>query len=69
MNKQFSFNLQTFAEGPTQADNVVNPQVMADMVSAGLPKAIKFTPIAKIDNTLAGVPGNEITIPALGLHW
>ena len=43
MNKQFSFNLQTFAEGPTQADNVVNPQVMADMVSGGLPKAIKFT--------------------------
>ena len=39
---------------------------MADMVSAGLPKSIKFTPIAKIDNTLAGVPGNEITIPAWG---
>ena len=66
MNKQFSFNLQTFAAGPTQTANVVNPQVMADMVSAGLPKAIKFTSIAKIDNKLAGVPGNEITIPAWG---
>ncbi len=66
MNKQFSFNLQTFAAGPTPLANVVNPQVMADMVSAGLPKAIKFTPIAKIDNTLAGAPGNEITIPAWG---
>jgi N4-gp56 family major capsid protein len=66
MNKQFSFNLQTFAEGPTKTANVINPQVMADMVSAGLPKAIKFTPIAKIDDTLTGAPGNEITIPAWG---
>ncbi len=66
MNKQFSFNLQTFADGPTKTANVINPQVMADMVSAGLPKAIKFTPIAKIDDTLTGAPGNEITIPAWG---
>lgn len=66
MNKQFSFDLQTFAEGPTKTANVINPQVMADMVSAGLPKAIKFTPIAKIDDTLTGAPGNEITIPAWG---
>ena len=67
MNKQFSFNLQTFAEGPTQADNGVNPSSNGGhMVSQGLPKAIKFTPITKIDNTLAGVPGNEITIPAWG---
>lgn len=66
MNKQFSFDLQTFADGPTKTANVINPQVMADMVSAGLPKAIKFTPIAKIDDTLVGAPGNEITIPAWG---
>jgi len=66
MNKQFSFDLQTFADGPTKTANVINPQVMADMVSAGLPKAIKFTPIAKIDDTLTGAPGNEITIPAWG---
>lgn len=47
----------------TQLLNMVNPQVMADMISAGLPKAIKFAPIAKIDNTLQGVPGDTITVP------
>lgn len=48
----------------TKLANVINPQVMADMVSAGLPKALKFTPFAKIDTTLVGVPGSEITIPS-----
>lgn len=47
----------------TKLVNLVNPQVMADMVSASLPKKIKFSKIAKIDNTLAGRPGNTITVP------
>jgi N4-gp56 family major capsid protein len=47
----------------TKLTNLVNPQVMADMVSARLPKKIKFTPIARIDNTLVGRPGNTITVP------
>lgn len=49
--------------GMTMLSNLVNPQVMADMVSAKLPKKIKFTPIAHIDNTLAGRPGDTITVP------
>lgn len=47
----------------TKLANLVNPEVMADMISAKLPKKIKFSPIAKIDNTLSGQPGNTITVP------
>ena len=47
----------------TKLANLVNPQVMADMISATLPKKIKFSPIAKIDTTLAGQPGDTITVP------
>ena len=47
----------------TKLANLVNPEVMADMVSARLPKKIKFAPIARIDTTLAGRPGNTITVP------
>lgn len=43
--------------------NLINPEVMAAMVSAKLPKKIKFSPIAKIDSTLSGQPGNTITVP------
>lgn len=48
---------------PTVLSNLINPQVMGDMISATLPKKIKFSPIAKIDNTLQGQPGNTITVP------
>lgn len=47
----------------TKLENLVNPQVMADMISATLPKMIKFSPIAKIDTTLVGRPGDTITVP------
>lgn len=47
----------------TKLENLVNPQVMADMVSAKLPKKIKFSPIARIDSTLVGRPGDTITVP------
>lgn len=47
----------------TYLENLINPEVMADMISAKLPKMIKFTPIAPIDNTLQGQPGDTITVP------
>lgn len=47
----------------TKLANLVNPEVMAQMVSAKLPKKIKFSPIAKIDTTLVGRPGDTITVP------
>lgn len=47
----------------TKLSNLVNPQVMADMISAELPNKIKFAPLARIDRTLVSVAGNTITVP------
>jgi len=47
----------------TQLVNLINPQVMADMISAELPNKIKFAPLARVDRTLASRPGNTITVP------
>ena len=47
----------------TVLSNLINPQVMADMISAKIANAIVVTPFAKIDTTLVGVPGNTITVP------
>lgn len=47
----------------TKLVSLINPEVMAQMISASLPKAIKFSPLAKVDKTLVARPGNTITIP------
>lgn len=47
----------------TQLENLVDPEVMANMINGALPKAIKFTNIAKVDTTLTGQPGSTITVP------
>lgn len=47
----------------TKLANQIDPQVMADMITAKLPKAIKFSPFATIDTTLEGRPGSTITVP------
>lgn len=49
--------------GTTTTAQVINPQVMADTVSAKLPKLIKFTPLAVVETTLVGRPGDELTVP------
>lgn len=49
--------------GQTKLSNLINPEVMAGVISAGLPKKIKFSPIAKIDKTLVQRAGNTITVP------
>lgn len=48
----------------TKLDDMIKPEVMADMISAKLPKKIVVTPFAKVDTTLQGVAGDTITIPA-----
>lgn len=47
----------------TQLTDLINPEVMADMISANLPNQIKFAPLATIDTTLQGQAGNTITVP------
>ena len=51
------------ATGITKLANLVNPEVMAPMIAATLPKKIKFTPFAKVDTTLVGQPGDSVTVP------
>lgn len=48
----------------TKLANQINPQVMADMLSAQLPSKLKFAPFAEIDQTLVGQAGDAITIPS-----
>lgn len=50
----------------TKLAQLINPQVMADMIDKKLVDYIKFAPLATIDNTLAGQPGNTITLPSFG---
>lgn len=47
----------------TKIADLIDPEVMADMINAKLPQKIKITPYAKIDTTLVGQPGDEITVP------
>lgn len=57
-------NLQLFADSDaTVLAKMINPEVMADMLSAQLPNAIKFGGIAPVDTTLTGRPGSSVTIP------
>ena len=50
-------------ENATFLKDMVDPQVMADMISAELENLIRFAPLARIDNTLVGRPGSTITVP------
>src|SRR5699024_5977975 len=47
----------------TKIANMVDPEVMADMISAELEDAIRFKPLARVDNTLVGRPGSTVTVP------
>lgn len=48
----------------TKLEKMINPQVMADMISAKVEKRVAVTPFAKVDSTLVGQAGNTITVPA-----
>lgn len=50
----------------TKLENLVNPQVLADMISAELPNAIRFAPLAVVGRKLEGRAGNTITMPKYG---
>ena len=48
----------------TMLNDIINPQVMGDMLNAKIPHMLKFTPFAKVDTTLVGVPGDTKTVPS-----
>lgn len=54
------------ANETTKLADLINPEVMADMISAKVEKKIVVAPFAKVDTTLVGVPGNTITVPKYG---
>lgn len=48
----------------TKLNNIINPEVMGDMIEAKITAMAKFTPYAKIDTALMGVPGDTKTVPS-----
>lgn len=48
----------------TKLADLIDPEVMADMISAKIPKKIRVAPFAKVDTTLQGVPGDTVTVPS-----
>lgn len=50
----------------TKVSDLINPEVMADMISAKLDKKLKAIPFAKVDTKLQGQAGNTITVPKYG---
>lgn len=55
-----------FPTNGTKLAQLVNPQVMADVIEKKLTDLIKFAPLATMDYTLEGRPGNTITLPSFG---
>ena len=47
----------------TKLQDMVDPQVLADMISAELEKCNKIFTISRVDRTLVGRPGSTITVP------
>lgn len=50
----------------TKLEKMINPEVMAEMISAKVAKKVAVMPFAKVDSTLQGQAGNTITIPVFG---
>lgn len=50
----------------TMIADLIDPEVMADMISGKIEKKMVTAPFTKIDTTLQGVPGTTITVPQYG---
>ena len=51
------------SEYATKLTDLFDPQVVADYIDKKLIDAIRLAPLAKIDTTLVGRPGDELTMP------
>ena len=47
----------------TMLENLVNPEVLAEFISAKLEAAIKFAPLCGVNRDLQGRPGNTLSLP------
>lgn len=47
----------------TKLADLFNPQVVADMINTKLVDEMRFAPLARIDTTLVGRPGDTVTLP------
>lgn len=47
----------------TLLSDLLDPQVVADYIDKKLIDGIRFAPLARIDTTLVGRPGDEVTLP------
>lgn len=47
----------------TMLSNLLDPQVVADLVDKKLINYIRFAPLAEVDTTLVGRPGDTVTLP------
>lgn len=54
-------NITTLVNG-----DVFDPQVVSDMINAKVEKKAVMTGYIKVDSTLSGVPGSQVTIPRWG---
>jgi N4-gp56 family major capsid protein len=50
-------------ENKTTLGSLIDPEVLAEFISAKLPKAIKFAPLCGVNNELQGRPGSTLTLP------
>ncbi len=51
-------------ENTTRLSELIDPEVMADVISTKIPAKIRIAPFARVDETLRGVPGDTVTVPA-----
>lgn len=47
----------------TMLEHLIDPQVIADYIETKYIDKIRFAPLARIDSTLVGRPGDEVTLP------